>query len=201
MWNAHNELLSGWRRGSLLIKLSACRLLLCLWCWGIDWWNWKHQIQYSSMPDRHQNIYKSKVCLFDSFYVRVSTMTAMQTVGHRFNRFKSTPTNGSRFTAPSVRSSVTINKSPIVSYWNIWKSLSSIPISPSSESCGDSVRLYPPCFPPVLYPVVILYSLLPRLYDIIFHRCTQRHLSPMNKLSDWLHECMYHACQLLKDQS
>jgi len=33
---------------------------------------------------------------FDSFYVRVSTMTAIWTVGHRL---RSTPTNGQRFTA------------------------------------------------------------------------------------------------------
>jgi len=33
---------------------------------------------------------------FDSFYVRVSTMTAIKTVGHRL---RSTPTNGHRFTA------------------------------------------------------------------------------------------------------
>jgi len=37
--------------------------------------------------------------LLDSFYVRVSTTTARQTVGHRF---KSTPTNGARFIASSL---------------------------------------------------------------------------------------------------
>jgi len=33
---------------------------------------------------------------FDSFYVRASTITAIKTIGYRF---KSTPMNGSRFTA------------------------------------------------------------------------------------------------------
>jgi len=37
--------------------------------------------------------------LFDSFYVRVSTITAIWTAGHRF---KTKPTNWPRFTAPSL---------------------------------------------------------------------------------------------------
>jgi hypothetical protein len=41
-------------------------------------------------------VVKTILVWFDSFYVRVSTKTAIWTVGHRF---KSTPTNGPRLTA------------------------------------------------------------------------------------------------------